>query len=80
VRAALDITARKRAESAMRESERRFREMIDALPAAVFTIDDQGRFTHFNPACIELFGRVPKPGSDQWCIGWKLYDAAPHKP
>jgi PAS domain S-box-containing protein len=71
---ALDITARKHAEEAVRESERRFREMLDALPAAVFTIDDQGFLTHFNPACIELSGRVPKPGSDQWCIGWKLYD------
>jgi PAS domain S-box-containing protein len=68
-----DITERKRAEEALRESERHFREMIDALPAAVYTTDAQGRLTHFNPACIELSGRVPELGSDHWCVTWKLY-------
>ena len=79
VPAALDITARKNAEEAVRESEQRFREMIDALPAAVFTTDAQGGITHFNPACIKLSGRLPKPGTDYWCISWKLYntDGAP---
>jgi len=75
VPAALDVSARKRAEEMVRESERRFREMIDALPAAVFTTDAQGGITHFNPACIELCGRVPKRGTDHWCISWKLYNA-----
>lgn len=47
--------------------------MIDALPAAVYTTDAQGRLTHFNQACIELSGRIPKLGSDKWCVTWKLY-------
>lgn len=54
-------------------SERRFRQMIDALPAAIYTTDSQGRLTHFNPACVELSGRSPQLGSDQWCVSWKLY-------
>jgi PAS domain S-box-containing protein len=53
--------------------ERRFREMIDALPAAVYTTDAQGRLTHFNQACVELSGRVPELGTDKWCVNWKLY-------
>jgi len=62
-----------RSEEAARIAERKFREMIDALPAAVYTTDARGRLTHFNQACIELSGRVPKLGSDKWCVTWKLY-------
>ncbi|MGD9727671.1 MAG: PAS domain S-box protein [Nitrospiraceae bacterium] len=68
-----DIDERKQAEEALRESDRRFREMIDALPAAVYTTDIEGRLTHFNPAAVELSGRTPLLGTDQWCVSWKLY-------
>ncbi|MDQ3776004.1 MAG: PAS domain S-box protein [Pseudomonadota bacterium] len=65
-----DITERRRAEEAVRES--RFREMIDALPAAIYTTDAKGRLTHFNPAAVEVSGRTPELGTDRWCVGWKL--------
>ena len=65
-----DITERRRAEEAVRES--RF-EMIDALPAAIYTTDAKGRLTHFNPAAVEVSGRMPELGTDRWCEGWKLY-------
>ena len=68
-----EIAERKRAQEALRESERRFREMIDELPVAIYTTDAQGRLTHFNPACVEFSGRVPNLGSDHWCVTWKLY-------
>jgi PAS domain S-box-containing protein len=63
----------------LRESECRFREMIDALPTAIYTTDAQGRLTHFNPAAVEFSGRMPELGTDQWCVSWKLYhpDGAP---
>ena len=64
---------RKRAEADLRESERRFREMVDALPAAIYTTDAQGRITHFNPAAVEFSGRVPELGTDKWCVTWKLF-------
>jgi PAS domain S-box-containing protein len=64
---------RRDAEVVLRESERRFREMIDALPAAIYTTDAEGRLTHFNPAAVKLSGRIPELGTDQWCISWKLY-------
>jgi len=51
----------------------RFREMIDALPAAIYTTDAQGRITHFNRACVEFSGRTPELGTDHWCVTWKLY-------
>ena len=56
-------------------NERRFREMIDALPAAIYTTDAEGRLTHFNPAATELCGRVPEIGSDQWCVTLRLFHA-----
>jgi PAS domain S-box-containing protein len=64
---------RRRAEADLRESERRFREMVDALPAAIYTTDAQGRITHFNPAAVEFSGRVPELGTDKWCVTWKLF-------
>ncbi len=79
---ARDITGRKRAEAALQESERRFREMVDALPVAVYTTDAEGRLTHFNPAAVEFAGRTPELGRDQWCVTWKLYrpDGTPLPP
>src|SRR6476469_3951448 len=67
-----EIRDLKRNEEAVRLAERKFREMIDALPAAIYTTDAEGRVTHFNQACVELSGRVPKLGSDKWCVTGKL--------
>src|SRR5215475_1903188 len=53
--------------------EERFREMIDALPTAIYTTDAQGRLTYFNPAAARLSGRVPELGTDQWCVTWKIF-------
>ena len=71
---ARDITDKIRATEALGERERQFREMIDALPVAIYTTDAIGRLTHFNPAAVEFSGRVPELGSDHWCVTWKLYD------
>ncbi len=70
-----DITARRQADEALRESERRFREMINALPAAVYTTDADGWITHFNPAAVEFAGRTPEIGQDRWCVTHRLYTA-----
>jgi len=68
-----DISGQKSAEAALRDSERRFHEMIDALPAAIYTTDAQGRLTYFNPAAVEFSGRAPELGTDRWCVTWKLF-------
>jgi PAS domain S-box-containing protein len=75
----IDISERKRAEQALSESERRFREMLDALPAAIYTTDAKGQLTYFNPAAVEFSGHTPEIGTDEWWVSWKLYypDGAP---
>ena len=47
---------RKRAEAALRESERRYREMANSLPETVFEMDSTGRITFVNHAGFERFG------------------------
>jgi PAS domain S-box-containing protein len=71
---------RKRAETALteavqqlRDSEARYRSVIEALPAAVYTTDAEGRITMFNDAAVEFSGRTPTIGSDSWCVSWKLF-------
>jgi len=72
IRVMRDITAQRHAEDALRASERRFRELIEALPAAVYTTDAAGRITFYNQAAVELAGRRPQIG-DLWCVTWKMY-------
>jgi PAS domain S-box-containing protein len=52
--------------------EKQFRDLLQALPAAIYTTDAGGRITFFNRACIEFAGRTPKIG-DMWCVTWKLF-------
>jgi PAS domain S-box-containing protein len=47
--------------------------ILDAIPAAVYTTDAEGRVTGFNEAAVRFSGRVPRLGSDSWCVTWKLY-------
>jgi PAS domain S-box-containing protein len=70
---ARDITERKRAEAKLRDSERQLQELLAAIPAAIYTTDAQGRITYYNQAAVELAGREPKLGTDEWCVTWKLY-------
>src|SRR4051812_39663682 len=52
--------------------ENQFRDLLQALPAAIYTTDADGRITFFNQACIAFAGRTPKIG-DMWCVTWKLF-------
>ncbi|MDQ8729370.1 PAS domain S-box protein [Bradyrhizobium sp. LHD-71] len=48
-------------------------DLLEALPAAIYMTDADGRITMFNKAAVELSGRVPEIGVDTWCVTWKLY-------
>jgi PAS domain S-box-containing protein len=68
-----DITARRQGENAGRESEQRLKDLIAALPGAVYTTDAEGRITYYNPAAAELWGHNPELGTDEWCGSWRMY-------
>jgi len=68
-----DITEQRRAENELRDRERRFRELIEALPAAVYTTDAAGRITFYNRAAVEFAGREPELGVDRWCVCLRLF-------
>jgi PAS domain S-box-containing protein len=70
---ARDITEQKRAEAALRDSERRLQDLLAAIPAAIYTTDASGTITYYNEAAVEFAGKRPVIGSDKWSVAWKLY-------
>jgi PAS domain S-box-containing protein len=53
---ALDITVRKLAEEALRESEEKFRSIVETTSEWIWAIDHEGRHTYTNPAITEILG------------------------
>lgn len=68
-----DVSQRRAADRVIRESEQRLRQLLDALPTAVYTTDARGYVTFFNEACVQMAGRRPEIWADRWCITHTLY-------
>jgi PAS domain S-box-containing protein len=68
----VDVTERRQAETALREREKRYRDLLQALPIAIYTTDAAGRVTFYNRAAAEFAGREPEIGAE-WCVTWRLF-------
>jgi PAS domain S-box-containing protein len=51
----------------------KYRELLKAVSAAVYTIDIKGRITFYNQAAVDLWGHSPPLGTSEWCGSWRLY-------
>ena len=63
---------RERAESDLRQSEQCYRQVVHALPTALYTTDADGLITLYNDAAVELWGRDP-PADARWTGAWRGY-------
>jgi PAS domain S-box-containing protein len=71
---ARDVTERKEVQLKLQQSEHFLQELLAAIPAAIYTTDAEGKITYFNQTAVDLAGRTPVLGSDEWCVTWKLYN------
>jgi formate hydrogenlyase transcriptional activator len=65
----VDVSARRRAEEALRESELRYRDLYEQAPVAYWYAGDGGRIAQANRAMAEMFGYARES-----IIGRTLYD------
>lgn len=64
-----DISERRRAELALSESERRFREFVEGTDDLVVRVDPEGRFLYVNHTAQRIFGLPPTE-----CVGLLALD------
>jgi|GEM_PF-361666 len=70
-----DISERKKTEREIRESRNHYAELLQKLPAAVYTCDHEGKIILFNKAAEELWGRTPDTEKDKWCGSLRMYNS-----
>jgi PAS domain S-box-containing protein len=59
----------------LREKEHHYKNILEALPVAIYTCDVHGYITFFNKAAALLWGREPLAGKDVWTGSWKIYNS-----
>ena len=71
----VDVTELMAAREEARRKDDQLRQVLDALPAAVYTTDAAGKITYYNKAAVELAGRRPEIGKDEWCVTFRLFSS-----
>lgn len=62
-------------EEKAKESEKQYFDLIQHLPAAVYTCDVQGRILIYNNAATELWGASPSSEKETWCGSRTMLDS-----
>lgn len=55
------------------KKNKQYQSLIEDSPLAIYTSDQDGRLTYFNPAAVQLWGRVPVIGEDFWSGPWRIH-------
>ena len=69
----VDVTDLMQTRADLRHKDNLFRQVLDALPAAIYMTDAHGKITYYNKAAADLAGREPKIGHDEWCVTFRLF-------
>ena len=70
----VDVTEQVKTRRKIEASEKQYIDLIQNLPAAVYTCDTDGTILLYNKAAVSLWGREPERGKDRWCGSWKIYN------
>lgn len=54
------LAMRDAAESGLRKSENRFRDLVESSPDWIWEVDKAGVYTYASPRCLELYGYAPE--------------------
>lgn len=66
--ASCDVTERRRAEQRLRDSEEKFRSIVETTNEWIWEIDAQGRHTYNNPALFRMLGYRPSEILGKTCL------------
>ncbi len=66
-----DVTASVENRKQKEVAQARLTQLVETLPVAMYTLDENGYMQLFNSAAVTLWGRTPQIGKDRWCGSYK---------
>ena len=74
-----DITRRRLADDMLRETEATLRQILEAIPVGLWTLNREGEIVHANPAGVRIWGGIRYVGPEHFgdYKGWWLHSGLP---